>query len=267
MREKHPPRHVAIIMDGNGRWAARRHRPRFFGHVRGAGRIKDVVREADRLGIQALTLFAFSTENWGRPEAELNVLWNLLKRFLVREADELARQNVRLRVIGEVERLGADVRAILDPVIRRLEGNTGLQLTFAVSYGSRKEMARAARLFAEDCAAGLSQPHEMTEEVLASYLWTAELGDLSDVDLVIRTSGEHRISNFLLWQAAYAEFVFLDLCWPDFGPADLEQAVAEYHSRDRRYGQVSGVGVLPASLRIAGQEEEEAKWTQARPGK
>ncbi|MGZ3687294.1 MAG: polyprenyl diphosphate synthase, partial [Bdellovibrionota bacterium] len=183
------PNHIAIIMDGNGRWAQRRRHPRVYGHIRGSSRIKAVVREADRLGVKALTLYAFSTENWNRPQGELRVLWQLLKKYLLREADELARQNVRLRVIGEVERLGSDVRGVLDPVLERLSGNTGLQLTFAVSYGSRKELARAARLFAEDCAKGLHVPQDMNEELMHHYLWTSDLGKLSDVDLVIRTSG------------------------------------------------------------------------------
>ncbi len=226
-------------MDGNGRWAQRRHHPRVFGHVRGASRIKPVVREAERLGVKALTLYAFSTENWTRPEEELGVLWKILKKFLKREADELDARNVRLRVIGELERLGPDVREVLDPVIARLSKNTGLQLTFAVSYGSRREIARAARLFAEDCVSGKRHPSDLQErgdDLLEEYLWTADLGELAQVDLVIRTSGEKRISNFLLWQAAYAEFVFLDLCWPDFSPQDFEQAVVEYSNRDRRFG-------------------------------
>jgi undecaprenyl diphosphate synthase len=230
------PRHVAIIMDGNGRWAQRRGHPRVYGHVRGSSRVKPIVREADRLGVQALTLYAFSTENWRRPDAELGVLWRLLKKYLAREVDELDRQNVRLNVIGEVERLSPDVREALDTAIARLEGNTGLQLTFAVSYGSRRELARAARLFAEDCARGARKPGEMTDELLGKYLWTSKLGCLAEVDLVIRTSGERRVSNFMLWQAAYAEFYFTDLCWPDFGPAELRAAMADYAERERRFG-------------------------------
>jgi undecaprenyl diphosphate synthase len=233
-----PPKHVAIIMDGNGRWAQRRGYPRFFGHVRGASRIKSVVREADRLGIKALTLYAFSTENWKRPEDELQVLWRLLKKYLIREAAELHREGVRLHVIGEVERLDSEARAILDRTIHMLSGNQGLRLTFALSYGSRRELARAARLFAEDCAAGRRQPAEMTEETMGQYLWTAPLGELADVDLVIRTSGEKRVSNYLLWQAAYAEYAFPEICWPDFGPEHLALAVQEFGSRERRFGAV-----------------------------
>ncbi len=226
-------------MDGNGRWAQRRGRPRVFGHIRGCARVKPVVREADRLGIRALTLYAFSTENWSRPEGELSILWRLLKKYLIREADELDRRNVRFRVIGELERLSPDVREVIEKTIQRLSKNTGLQLTFAVSYGSRRELARAARLFAEDVARGVRRPEDMTEELMSQYLWTSELGSFAEVDLMIRTSGENRISNFLLWQAAYAEFYFQDLSWPDFGPEHLVEAIREYSMRDRRFGCVS----------------------------
>ena len=230
------PKHIAIIMDGNGRWAQRRHHPRIFGHVRGSSRIKPIVREANRLGVKALTMYAFSTENWSRPDAELSVLWKLLKKYLLKEAAELDCENVRLRVIGEVERLSPDVREVLDPVIRRLSKNTGLQLNFAVSYGSRREISRAARLFAQDCLSGRVNPDDIDEESFGRYLWTADLGRLSEVDLVIRTSGEKRVSNFLLWQAAYAEFVFTDLCWPDFTPEHLKLAIEEFSRRERRFG-------------------------------
>lgn len=237
------PKHVAIIMDGNGRWAERRGHTRVFGHIRGTSKVKSVIREADHLGIKALTLYAFSTENWTRPDGELSVIWKLFIKFLKRDIDELHRNNVRLRVIGEVERLAPAVRAVLDPSIERLSKNTGLQLSFAISYGSRRELARAARLFALDCEKGLRKPEEMNEQVLGEYLWTSVLGELSDVDLVIRTSGEKRISNFLLWQAAYAEFVFLDLCWPDFTPEVLRGALQEYGARERRFGGLIIKGV------------------------
>jgi undecaprenyl diphosphate synthase len=223
-------------MDGNGRWAKRRGHPRVFGHIRGSTRVKGVVREADRLGVKALTLFAFSTENWGRPEAELKVLWKLLVKYLKREADELDRENVRLCVIGEIERLPSDVREVLLGTENRLRNNTGLVLTFAVSYGARAELARAAQLFARDCLEGRARPDQMDENFLARYLWTRELGDLAEVDLVIRTSGEKRTSNFLLWQSAYAEYVFMDLCWPDFRTEDFRNAVEEFSNRERRYG-------------------------------
>jgi undecaprenyl diphosphate synthase len=247
-------KHVAVIMDGNGRWAEARGYPRFYGHVRGASRVKRIVLAASDQGVKVLTLFAFSTENWSRPEDEKNVLWKLLRRFLLKEKAELARNNVRLRVFGELERLGPDVREVLDPVVAELADNDGLQLNFCVSYGGRRELARAARLFAEDCTRGLRKPEELHDEsVLESYLWTAPLGDLSDVDLVIRTSGEQRISNFLLWQAAYAEYFFSPVAWPDFTEFHFEEAVEAYRSRDRRFGSVgvrearasSGLGVIP----------------------
>ncbi len=233
------PKHIAIIMDGNGRWAERRGYPRSFGHIRGSARVKEIVREANRLGVKALTLYAFSTENWSRPTGELSVLWRLLKKYLVREREELRRQNVRLDVIGERERLPADVRSVLDPAIEQLSSNDGLRLTFALSYGSRREIARAARLFAKDCADGKRKPDEMDEKLLPQYLWTANLGELSEIDLVIRTSGEKRISNFLLWQAAYSEFIFLDECWPEFRAQSLRDAIEEYGRRDRRFGGLS----------------------------
>lgn len=232
------PKHIAIIMDGNGRWAQRRGHPRVFGHVRGSSRVRVVVKEASRLGVKALTLYAFSTENWSRPEAERRILWRLLKKYLVREADELDRENVRLRVIGEAERLDPDVRAVLGPLVERLSKNTGLQLTLALSYGSRRELTQAAKLFAEDCVAGRAKPEDMSEALMEKYLWTSELGDLAPVDLFIRTSGEHRVSNFLVWQSAYAEFVFLDHYWPDFGASELRMAIEEYSKRDRRYGGI-----------------------------
>ncbi len=236
-------------MDGNGRWAQRRGRPRVFGHVRGASRLKPIVMEADRLGIESLTLYAFSTENWLRPDQELGVLWRLLKKFLIREQDELARENVRLRVFGEIDRLGSDVRDVLDPVVEKLSKNTGLQLNFALSYGGRRELARAARLFAEDCVKGLRQPDELAhdEQLLEKYLWTSELGDLAQVDLVIRTSGEQRISNFLLWQAAYAEYFFTERSWPDFGVEHFRNAIEVYGLRERRFGRVAAAPGLTRS--------------------
>lgn len=235
------PRHVAIIMDGNGRWARRRGYPRVYGHVRGSSRVKAIVREADRLGIEALTLFAFSTENWTRPESELSVLWTILKKYLKREIEELDRNNVRLRIYGEIERLAPDVRHVVDGAVKRLSKNTGMQLGFAISYGARREIARAAQLFADDCVRGIRKPGDLTEDLLESYLWTAELGKLADVDLVIRTSGEMRVSNFLLWQAAYAEFVFYEICWPDFKPEHLRSAMGLYETRERRFGAVGAV--------------------------
>ncbi len=232
------PKHVAIIMDGNGRWAQRRGYPRVYGHVRGSSRVKAIVRHASDLGIRVLTLYAFSTENWSRPQSELDVLWKLLKKYLIREADELDRENVRIRIIGEIDRLGKDVREVLDPIVARLSKNTGLQLVFAISYGSHKEIVNAAQLFAQDCVSGKRNPDEMNEKLMESYLWTSQLGDLSPVDLLIRTSGEKRVSNFLLWQVAYAEYVFTDVCWPDFTVNDFIGALEDFSRRNRRFGKI-----------------------------
>lgn len=232
------PQHIAIIMDGNGRWAKRRNRPRLFGHIRGSTRVKSVVQEASRLGVKALTFYAFSTENWSRPEGERSVLWKLLKKYLLRDLDELNRENVRLRVIGEISRLDLDVQVVLERALICLEGNTGLQLTFALSYGGRQELTQAAKRFAKDCVDGKLEFSQLTEKLMEQYLWTADLGDLSNIDLFIRTSGEHRISNFLLWQSAYAEFVFLDVCWPDFQVNDFLFAIEEYTKRERRFGTI-----------------------------
>jgi undecaprenyl diphosphate synthase len=198
--------------------------------------VRAIVKEADRRGVKALTLFAFSTENWSRPDGELTVLWKLLRKYLLKEREELRRENVRLNVIGEVERLEPGLRRVVDQTVEMLSGNTGLQLTFALSYGSRAELARAARLFAQDCVEGRRKPEDMNEELLPRYLWTREMGELADVDLVIRTSGERRVSNFLLWQSAYAEYAFLDLCWPDFDAKVFEETLVEYSGRDRRFG-------------------------------
>lgn len=240
------PKHIAIVMDGNGRWAQGRRHPRVFGHVKGSSRVKEIVREANRLGVRALTLYAFSTENWLRPENERRVLWKLLKKYLIRDVDELHKENIRLHVIGEIDRLDPDVRSVLDPTLEKLSKNTGLRLTFALSYGSRREIARASRLFAEDCMAGRAHPSAMEDEnFLNRYLWTSDLGDLGNVDLFIRTSGEKRVSNFLLWQSAYAEFVFVNKCWPDFQPKDLEAAIIEYSKRERRFGNLT-----PVSARV-----------------
>jgi undecaprenyl diphosphate synthase len=230
------PNHIAIVMDGNGRWAQRRGYPRVYGHVRGCTRVREIVKEANDLGVKALTLYAFSTENWSRPEDERRVLWKLLKKYLVSQADELNRENVKLRVIGEVERLDEDIQSVVDSVKEKLSKNTGLQLTFAVSYGSRRELARAARLFAEDCLAGRKDPAIMDEIALEDYLWTSDMGNISEVDLFIRTSGEQRVSNFMLWQSAYAEFLFTEICWPEFRASHLKEAIQEYSKRERRFG-------------------------------
>lgn len=225
-------------MDGNGRWAKNRGRPRAFGHIRGSSRIKPIVEEANRLGIQALTLYAFSTENWSRPEGELSVLWKLLKKYLIKEAAELERKNVRLRVMGEIDRLGPELQDLVRKSVTRLSKNTGLQLTFCVSYGSQREIASAAKQIAQDVMAGKIKDQDITESLFEGYLWTADQRDLAKVDLLIRTSGEKRISNYLLWQAAYAEFIFMDVLWPDFSAQHFQEAVTEFLKRQRRFGGI-----------------------------
>ena len=228
-----PPVHVAIIMDGNGRWAKARGLPRVAGHKRGAEAVRRTVRGAAELGIEFLTLYGFSSENWKRPPSEIDDLMSLLRLYLLNEIEELHRNGVRLRVIGQRSRLQADIVQLIEEAERHTANNRGLNLTVALSYGGRAEIADAARRIAEAVRDGRVNPVEVNEALFEHFLFTS---DMPDPDLVIRTSGEKRISNFLLWQAAYAEFVFLDRLWPDFTRDDLENAIAEYHGRDRRYG-------------------------------
>ena len=232
--------HVAIIMDGNGRWASARGHARFFGHVRGAQRVREVIDSSCELGLGALTLYAFSTENWKRPVSEQTALWKILRRYLRREVADLEKRNVRLRVVGDVARLPGEVQEAIAAAESRLARNTGLQLTLALSYGARDEIVRAARAFARDCVEGRCSPDSLSEEGLSGLLDTAFLGRLSDVDLVIRTSGENRLSNFLLWQLAYAEIEFIDKPWPEFGREDLVRALERFSGRERRFGAVVG---------------------------
>jgi len=224
---------VAIIMDGNGRWAKLRGLPRIEGHRMGIRSVRAVVECSRELGIPYLTLYAFSTENWGRPAAEVNTLMALLREFLVKELPELRARGIRLRVIGEVAKLPALVREILDATVSATAGGREMTLTLALSYAGRNEIARAARQLAAEAASGAVSPEAITEEDLAARLDTA---GMPDPDLVVRTSGEVRVSNFLLWQAAYAEFVFTDVLWPDFGKAEFLQVLDEYARRDRRFG-------------------------------
>ena len=228
-----PPRHVAIIMDGNGRWAAFRGLRRIAGHKRGAEAVRTAVEAALPLGVGYLTLFGFSSENWKRPESEVRDLMGLLRYYLANEIAFLQERGVRLRVIGERARLAPDIVALIERGEQATAANRQLTLTIALSYGSRAEITRAARRLAKQVAAGLLAPEDISEDLLAGSLDTA---DMPDPDLVIRTSGEKRISNFLLWQSAYAELVFIDTMWPDFSNSDFEQAVLEYYRRERRYG-------------------------------
>ncbi len=228
------PRHVAIIMDGNGRWAKRRGLPRVMGHRRGVESVKKVVETARKMGIEALTLYAFSTENWRRPATEVAALMELLATFLRREAPNMMANNIRLTAIGQIDRLPDSAGRALREVMAQTAANTGLVLNLALSYGSRDEIIRASRRFAADCVAGRRQPEELDEELFAAYLDTA---GLPDPDLVIRTSGEFRLSNFLLWQLSYAELYITDTPWPDFREAEFRAAIADFQGRQRRFGR------------------------------
>ncbi len=218
-------RHVAIIMDGNGRWAKKRHLPRVVGHERGVEAVRRLVRAAREMGLEALTLYAFSTENWRRPEDEVSALMGLLKRYILADLEEFVANNVRLRIIGEYGILAPDIVALLDDALARTAANNCTTLVVALNYGSQDEIARAA---AKAAAKG-----PITPETIEAELDTAGLPPL---DLLIRTSGEIRLSNFLLWQAAYAEMIFNDVLWPDFKPVHVEAALAEFVKRERRPG-------------------------------
>jgi len=236
-RRPAPPTHVAIIMDGNGRWATARGLPRIAGHRRGAEAVRRTVTASVELGISYLTLYGFSSENWKRPLAEVDDLMGLLRHYLRGEIAELHRNGVRLRVIGQRSRLAPDIVTLIENGETLTRNNERLNLTIALSYGGRDEIAAAARAIARQVAAGMLDAEAIDEVCVADYLLTS---GMPDPDLVIRTSGEQRISNFLLWQTAYAEFIFTDTLWPDFAKSDLENAVRDYHGRDRRYGASVG---------------------------
>jgi undecaprenyl diphosphate synthase len=227
------PRHVAVIMDGNGRWAQQRGLPRVEGHRMGVRAVRAVVECARELGIAHLTLYAFSLENWGRPEPEVRTLMGLLQEFLTSELALMRKHRIRLRVIGDTESLPFGVRQILGRTVAATAENEKMTLTLGLSYAGRNEIVRAVRKIAADAASGTLAPGAVTEEMFSGRLDTA---GMPDPDLVIRTSGEIRISNFLLWQSAYAEFVFTDVLWPDFGKSEFLQALEEYSRRHRRFG-------------------------------
>ncbi|MBN8979029.1 MAG: isoprenyl transferase [Xanthobacteraceae bacterium] len=227
------PEHVAIIMDGNGRWAAARSLPRAEGHRRGVEALRRVVRAANELGIRYLTIFSFSSENWSRPASEIGDLFGLLRRFIRNDLASLHRDGVRVRVIGEREGLDPDIVALLDEAEELTRGNVRLNLTVAFNYGSRQEIANAAQRLAREVAEGKRDPSSIDVAAISGYLDTSSI---PDPDLIIRTSGEQRLSNFLMWQAAYSELVFVPVHWPDFDKAALEEAIAEYAKRERRFG-------------------------------
>ncbi|MDU4959871.1 MAG: isoprenyl transferase [Sporomusaceae bacterium] len=227
------PRHTAIIMDGNGRWAKDKGLPRVFGHRAGVEALRRVVRTASNLGLQALTVYAFSTENWKRPHEEVNLLMELFSTYLTADIDELDANNVQLRFIGRIDALAPALRDKFLAAQERTAVNSGLIFNAAINYGGRAELLRAAQLLAADVQAGRLAAESLTEADLQQHLYTA---DLPDVDLLIRPSGDYRISNFLLWQSAYAELWFTDVRWPDFSPAHLLQAITDFQQRDRRFG-------------------------------
>ena len=227
------PRHVAIIMDGNGRWAKERGLPRLEGHRAGAESVREVMEACIEVGVEYLTLYAFSSENWSRPETEVRALMSLLDRFLDEKAKDLDRQNVRLLAIGQLDRLPVKTRALIERIKARTAGNTAMTLVLALSYGGREEIVSAARSLAADAVAGKILPNDIDAEMFASRLQTA---GIPDPDLLVRTSGEMRVSNFLLWQISYAEIVIVKKFWPDFRQGDLFEAVTEYKRRHRRFG-------------------------------
>lgn len=227
------PHHVAVIMDGNGRWAAERGLPRVEGHRQGVETVRQMVETSMELGITHLTLFSFSSENWSRPQQEIYDLFGLLRRFVRRDLAELHKNGVKIRVVGSRTGLEDDILRMLDDAVELTKDNTALNLTIAFNYGARDEIARAARRLAQDVKSGMLAPEDITQDRFAAYLDTA---GLPDPDLLIRTSGELRLSNFLLWQLAYAEFVFVDAYWPDFNKELFVGAIAEYQRRNRRFG-------------------------------
>ncbi|BAE51298.1 isoprenyl transferase [Paramagnetospirillum magneticum] len=228
-----PPVHVAIIMDGNGRWAKARGLPRTAGHKRGAEAVRRTVEAAREMGVSYLTLYAFSSENWKRPAGEVTDLMGLLRLYLRNEVNNLHKNGIRLKVIGDRSRLGADIVRLIEESEAKTAGNTALTLLLALSYGGRQEIVEAARALARDVAAGRLSPDAVDEDAIDARLSTA---GIPDPDMIIRTSGEQRISNFLLWQGAYAELVFMDTLWPDFGRPELEAAIRDFQGRDRRFG-------------------------------
>jgi undecaprenyl diphosphate synthase len=237
------PQHVAIIMDGNGRWARSRGLPRVEGHRRGVQAVRDVVRHAGKAGVRWLTIFSFSSENWSRPAEEVRELMGLIKLFIRHDLADLNRGGVRVRIIGSRENLSPDLQSMIAEAQAKTAANTGLTLVVAFNYGGRDEIVRTARALAADVAAGRLPASAIDEAMFSGRLDTA---DIPDPDLIIRTSGEQRLSNFLLWQAAYAEFVFLPEFWPDFDGAVFDRAIAEYQSRDRRFGGVKEEGPVNA---------------------
>ena len=234
MEKLAPPRHIAIIMDGNGRWAKKRGLPRTAGHAAGGEAFRRIANYCRTLGVEYLTVYAFSTENWKRSEEEVGGIMRLLHKYLTEALEDMEKNRVRFRFFGDLYRLNPKLRKLcLDAESR--SSDYDVQVNFCLNYGGRDELVKAASAFAKDVADGVHKPEDLTEELLSSYLYSK---DVPDPELIIRPSGEMRTSNFLLWQSAYSEYVFMNVLWPDFGPEDLDQAIAEYHRRNRRFGGV-----------------------------
>ena len=231
-------KHVAIIMDGNGRWAQLRGRPRTYGHVKGVRVAKKIITHASQLGLQNLTLYAFSTENWFRPQEEVSVLMKLMERYLVRETENLIKNNIQFHTIGDLSKVPTNVRQLINEAKVKTAHCSGLKLTFAISYGSRQEMIGAVQSIATDLKDGVISLNEINEDMINKRLMTSHC---PDPDLIIRTSGEYRLSNFLMWQASYSELYFTNILWPDFKENDLNKALTDFKNRSRRFGRIEGV--------------------------
>ena len=229
------PRHIAIIMDGNGRWAKKRGLPRTAGHAAGAEAFRNIANYCRTLGVEYLTVYAFSTENWKRSEEEVSGIMKLLGNYLREALQDMEKNHVRFRFFGDLTRLSPELQQLCLDAQSRSGGFDDVQVNFCLNYGGRDELVKAAKAFALDVAAGKRQPEELTEDILSDYLYSA---GVPDPELIIRPSGEMRTSNFLLWQSAYSEYVFMDVLWPDFGPKDLDAAIEEYRRRNRRFGGV-----------------------------
>lgn len=240
---KNSIKHVAIIMDGNGRWANTRSHPRVWGHVRGSSIVADIVEEADNNGINALTMYAFSTENWSRPQTEVSVLFNLLHKFLKKEKEKILKNNIRFKIMGDITNLPANTKNLISQLETESMFNTGLKLTFAFGYGGRSEITHAFNKFIAE-----NPGKEITEEDLAKNLMIPDLGD---VDLLIRTGGDHRVSNFLLWQIAYAELYFTETKWPDFTTEEFREILQSVSKRERRFGAITSVSDLKTNMEHA----------------
>ena len=235
MNKPAPPRHIAIIMDGNGRWAKKRGMPRTAGHASGAETFREIATYCKELGIEYLTVYAFSTENWKRPKEEVAAIMGLLEKYLVEAIDSMEKEKIKLAFFGDLSPLSEDLRRLCERTAEISKSYDGIQANICLNYGGRDELIRAAKKFAADCVEGKADPNHLSEEKFDSYLWSA---GIPDPDLIIRPSGEVRISNFLLWQSAYAEFFFTDVLWPDFNRTELDRALIDYQGRSRRFGGV-----------------------------